>query len=126
MSGRHRKSYRLPRNAELGGGIATVAAVGATAISMIAAASVNSSQKINAISAGAVAAAPHAVAASKPHTLALSGKGITTTVKKGERALLPTANDALKLAEAQVGITANASGGGTKFQNWFVSSPWAV
>jgi hypothetical protein len=111
---------------KLGGALMGVAAVGATAISLIAAAPAHSSQKINAISAGAVAAAPHVAASKKPHTLALSEKGLTDTVKKGERAWLPTANDALKLAKAQVGVTANASGGGTKFQNWFVSSPWAV
>jgi hypothetical protein len=127
VSGRHTKPCRLTRNTKFGGAIATVAAVGATAISLIAAAPANSSQRVNAISAGALATAPHAVAASKePHTLALSEKGLTNTVKTGERSWLPTANDALNLAKAQVGITANTAGGGTKFQNWFVSSPWAV
>ena len=111
---------------KLGGALTGVAAVGATAISLIVAAPAHSSQKVNAISAGAVAAAPHVVASKEPHTLALSEKGPNDTVKKGERASLPTANDALRLAKAQVGVTANASGGGTKFQNWFVSSPWAV
>jgi hypothetical protein len=38
---------------------------------------------------------------------------------------VPSAADALKLAVAQVGVTEDASGGGTKFQKWFVSSPWA-
>ncbi|GII17995.1 CHAP domain-containing protein [Planomonospora parontospora] len=33
-----------------------------------------------------------------------------------------TATDLLKIAEAQIGITENAAGGGTKFQNWYVSS----
>jgi hypothetical protein len=124
VSGRHRKSCRLLRNTKLGGGIAAVTAVGATAIGLIATAPFSSPQKANAISAGAVAAARHA--ASKSHVLALSEKDITDAVKKGERSWLPTANDVVNLAKAQVGITANASGGGTKFQNWFVSSPWAV
>lgn len=38
----------------------------------------------------------------------------------------PTADDALSLAFAQVGVAENASGGGTIYQKWFVSSPWAV
>jgi CHAP domain len=125
VSGRHTKSCRLTRNTKFGGAIASVAAVGATAISLIAAAPANSSQKVNAISAGALAAIPHAAApAKRPHALALSKKGITDAVK-GQRAWLPTANDAVKLATAQVGVTEDASGGGTKFQKWFVSSPWA-
>ncbi|WP_239121156.1 CHAP domain-containing protein [Planomonospora parontospora] len=33
-----------------------------------------------------------------------------------------TAQALLKIAEAQIGITENAAGGGTKFQNWYVSS----
>jgi hypothetical protein len=88
----------------------------------------HSSQKVNAISAGALAAVPHAAAPSKAlHPVAqvpLPGKGITN-VLKGGRAWMPTATDALKLATAQVGVTENAVGGGTKFQKWFVSSPWA-
>jgi CHAP domain-containing protein len=54
----------------------------------------------------------------------LPGKGITNALKGG-RSWIPTAADALKLATAQVGVTENAAGGGTKFQKWFVSSPWA-
>jgi CHAP domain len=38
----------------------------------------------------------------------------------------PSAADALRLALAQVGVTENADGGGTIYQKWFVSSPWAV
>jgi hypothetical protein len=114
-------------------------AVGATALCLIGAAPANSSQsqKVNAISAGAVAAAPnpaalHAAAphaapskASRPLAQAiLPGKGITDALKS-QRTWLPSAADALKLAVAQVGVTEDASGGGTKFQKWFVSSPWA-
>jgi hypothetical protein len=38
----------------------------------------------------------------------------------------PSADDTLRLALAQVGATENADGGGTIYQKWFVSSPWAV
>jgi hypothetical protein len=128
VSGRHTKKCRVPRSTKLGGALAGVAAVGATAISLIAAGPAHSSQKVNAISAGALAAAPHAVVQSKgPRPVAeepLPRKGITDALK-GARTWVPTANDALKLAEAQVGVTEDASGGGTKFQKWFVSSPWA-
>jgi surface antigen len=113
---------------KLGGALAGIAAAGATAISLIAAAPAHSSQKVNAISAGALAAVPHAAAHSKaPHPLAqvpLPGKGIADALKKAP-ALTPTAADAVKLATAQVGVTENSLGGGTKFQKWFVSSPWA-
>ncbi|MBG0823319.1 CHAP domain-containing protein [Planomonospora sp. ID91781] len=33
-----------------------------------------------------------------------------------------TADDLLKIAEEQIGITENADGGGTKFQDWYVTS----
>jgi hypothetical protein len=116
------------RATKLGGALTGVAAAGATAISLIAAAPAHSSQKVNAISAGALAAVPNAAAPSKaPHPLAqvpLPGKGITDALKGG-RAFAPTAADVLKLATAQVGVTENSLGGGTKFQKWFVSSPWA-
>jgi surface antigen len=125
VSGRHTKTCRL-LSTKLGGAIACAAAVGATAISLIAAAPANSSQKVNAISAGALAAAPQAAAPSKgpnrAEAMPLPGKA---NVAKATRTWLPSANDALKLAQAQVGITGDADGGGTKFQKWFVSSPWA-
>jgi hypothetical protein len=113
---------------KLGGALMGVAAVGATAISLIVAAPAHSSQKVNAISAGALAAVPNAAAPSKaPPPLAqipLPRKGITDGLKTG-RTWTPTAADVLKLATAQVGVTENSLGGGTKFQKWFVSSPWA-
>jgi surface antigen len=137
VSGRHTKSCRLLRtNTRLGGSLAAVAAVGATAISLIAATPANSSHKVDAISAAALASVPHAAVAPKdPHPLALSdknpsgknlsGKNLGDTTTK-ERAVMPSAAEALKLAESQVGVSEDASGGGTKFQKWFVSSPWAV
>ena len=113
---------------KVGGALTGVAAVGATAISLIVAAPAHSSQKVNAISAGALAAIPRAAAPSKaPHPLAqipLPSKGIADALKTG-RTWTPTAADVLKLAKAQVGVTENSLGGGTKFQKWFVSSPWA-
>jgi surface antigen len=130
VSGRHTKSCRaLLFNSKLGGAFAGTVAVGATAICVIAAGPAHSSQKVNAISAGAVLTAPRAAAATKePHALAegrIPRKGITDALK-GNRTWVPSAADALKLAEAQVGVTEDAAGGGTKFQKWFVSSPWAV
>jgi hypothetical protein len=131
VSGRHKKSCRALQNTKLGGAFAAVAAAGATAICLLAAGPAQSSGKVNAVSAGALMAAPQAIvpraAAPKkePHTAPLSAKGIANAVKNG-RPSLPTANDVLKLAVAQVGITGNAAGGGTKFQKWFVASPWAV
>jgi surface antigen len=100
-----------------------------TAISLIAASPADSSQKANTISAGALAAAPPAAVPAKKglHPVAqipIPGKGITNALKGG-RSWAPTATDALKLATAQVGVTEDAAGGGTKFQKWFVSSPWA-
>jgi cell wall-associated NlpC family hydrolase len=131
VSGRHTKSCRLLRNTKLrntklGGGIAAAAAVGATAISLIAAAPADSSPKVDAISAGALAALPHAdTPVRKPDSLALSDKGVADVVKKQQQRALPSADEALKLAVSQVGVSEDAAGGGTKFQKWFVSSPWA-
>jgi hypothetical protein len=131
VSGRHAKTCRAFRNAKLGGAVVSFAAVGATAISLIAAVPAESSQKITSFTARD--AAMHAATPKdQPHPLAgvpLPGKGITEGLKndlKAKRQWLPSAADALKLAEAQVGVTEDASGGGTKFQKWFVASPWAV
>ncbi|MFB9835106.1 CHAP domain-containing protein [Actinoallomurus acaciae] len=125
MSGRHKKSCRLLRNTKLGGSLAAATAVGATAISLIAAAPAGSSEKVDATSAGALAALPHrATAPKEPHAPAALGKS-ADNVNAKKREWLPTAGDALKLAEAQVGVSEDSSGGGTKFQKWFVSSPWA-
>lgn len=129
MSGRHTKSCRGLRISKLGSALTGAAAIGVTAISLIAASPADSSQKANAISAGALAAAPPAAVPAKKglHPVAqipIPGKGITNALKGG-RSWVPTATDALKLATAQVGVTEDAAGGGTKFQKWFVSSPWA-
>jgi surface antigen len=130
VSGRHKKSFRALPLTKLGGALTGAAAIGATAISLIAATPADSSQKANAISAGALAKAPPATVPTKkgPHPVAqipLPGTGMTNALKEG-RSWTPTAADALKLATAQVGVAEDASGGGTKFQEWFVSSPWAV
>jgi hypothetical protein len=133
VSGRHSKSCRVLRNAKLGGALVGSAAVGATAFTLIAATPAGSSEEVNAVSAGAVAAAPPASSPGKrPRNVAqipVPGKGMVNALKpnaaKGGRAWVPSASDALKLAVAQVGVTEDATGGGTKFQKWFVSSPWA-
>jgi CHAP domain len=128
VSGRHTKSCRVLSTTKLGGALAGTLAVGATALCLIAASPANSSQKVNAISAGAVVAAPPAAAPSKAARplaqVPLPGKGITDALK-AQRTWMPSASDAVKLAVAQVGVTEDAAGGGTKFQKWFVSSPWA-
>lgn len=135
MSGRHTKSCRVLRNTKVGGALLGAAAVGATAFTLVAASPADSSQKVNAVSAGALAAAPPAALPSKDGThdipqIPLPGKGVAENSKanaaKGGRAWMPSAADALKLAVAQVGTTEDSAGGGTKFQQWFVSSPWAV
>lgn len=134
VSGRHSNSCRVLRTTKLGGALAGAAAIGATAISLIAASPADSSQKANAISAGALAAELPTSAPSKKEPrdvplIPIPGKGMTNALgktAKGARSWTPSAADALKLATAQVGVTEDAAGGGTKFQKWFVSSPWAV
>jgi hypothetical protein len=125
VSGRHAKNGRAFQRTKLGGALLSVAAVGATAVSLIAAAPAQSSQVISPVSvreavlkAGSPARQPRSAA-----QVPLPGKGMPA--KADHRQWLPTAADALKLAEAQVGVTEDASGGGTKFQKWFVASPWA-
>lgn len=129
VSGRHSKTCRAVRITKLGSALTGAVAISVSAISLIGAAPADSSQKANAIAAGALAAAPPATVPSKngPHPVAqipLPGKGITNGLKNG-RSWTPTATDALKLASAQIGVTEDSAGGGTKFQKWFVSSPWA-
>jgi hypothetical protein len=134
-------SCRVLRTTKLGGALAGAAAIGATAISLIAATPADSTQKVDAVSAAGLSAAglpvpdkkrPHAAAA-----IPLPGRGIVGALKenaakeapggapKAARSWVPSAADALKLAIAQQGVTEDAAGGGTKFQKWFVSSPWA-
>lgn len=130
MSGRHAKSRHVSFNAKLAGTL-TGAATAATAITLIAATPVDPAQKADAISAGTVSADSNAAIpalperAAKAEQIRVPGKGIHHAVK-GARARVPTASDALKLAVSQVGVTEDADGGGTKFQKWFVNSPWAV
>lgn len=129
MSGRHKKTCHAMRTVKIGGTVAGTVAIGATAISLIAAAPAGSSQKANAVSAGAVAAAPPATSPAKNGPRAVGqipipGKGVVNA-RKGATAWMPSAADAVKLAVAQLGVTEDSAGGGTKFQKWFVSSPWA-
>jgi hypothetical protein len=57
----------------------------------------------------------------------IAGPGKGNAAAFGRKAQwTPSAKDALRLVVSQVGITGDASGGGTTYQKWFVSSPWAV
>ncbi|GGO10904.1 hypothetical protein GCM10010116_21910 [Microbispora rosea subsp. aerata] len=74
--------------------------------------------------AAAVLVASPAAHADNPHT----GKGPAATQSMAEiAATLPKirAADVLSLARSQVGIKENAQGGGTKFQQWYMSTPRA-
>ena len=56
----------------------------------------------------------------------VSAAGDVSAAGERESGWRPTANDALLLALTQVGVAENANGGGTLYQQWFVSSPWAA
>jgi hypothetical protein len=123
---RHAKPRRALWRTKIGSAFVSAAAVGVTAISLIAAAPAHSSEKITSAPARAVAlAAPaHPRQAHPAPQVPVPGKGISTALTTKAQ-WVPSANDALKLAISQVGVTEDANGGGTKFQQWFVSSPWA-
>jgi hypothetical protein len=123
---RHAKPRCALRRTKIGSAFVSAAAVGATAISLIAATPAHSSEKITSAPARAVAlAAPtHPRQAHPVPQVPVPGKGISAALKTKAQ-WVPSANDALKLAISQVGVTEDANGGGTKFQKWFMSSPWA-
>ena len=108
-----------------GGLLVSTAAAGATAISLIAATPAHSVLKGDPVPAQAVALdnPVHPQVGHPAPQVPAPGKGVAAVNAKGH--WMPTATDALHLALAQVGVTEDASGGGTKFQKWFVSSPWA-
>ncbi len=103
----------------------TAAAAGAAAVSLIAATPAESPSHKNPAPVRAVALqSPTRSQAGQPAPQIPSpGKGVTAL--KAAKQWMPSAADALKLAISQVGVTENSAGGGTKFQQWFVSSPWA-
>ncbi|WP_344860357.1 CHAP domain-containing protein [Planomonospora alba] len=52
----------------------------------------------------------------------VSGPEASAGTAAAKKAPGVTAQDLLQIAESQIGVTENASGGGTKFQSWYVSS----
>jgi hypothetical protein len=110
MSGRLAKPHAVPRRLKF-----RCALIGATAVSVFAAASF----------AGETDAPPVRTASLK--LLAYPQSGHRSGLALGRKGKwTPTAADALRLALAQVGVTGDANGGGTIYQKWFVASPWAV
>jgi hypothetical protein len=103
--------------------MAGAAAIGAIAVSLTTASTAPASPESPSVTVRtaelkllAYPQAAHAAAAGAGMSAPLGHKGSWT----------PSANDALRLALAQVGVAENADGGGTIYQKWFVSSPWAV
>lgn len=127
MSPRHAKTRCAPWRKNFGGALVSTAAIGATAISLIAATPANSSQKArpNPVRAVALQVPARAQVAHPAPQIPEPGKGVPAAALKANVHWAPSATDALKLALAQVGVSEDANGGGTKFQKWFVSSPWA-
>jgi hypothetical protein len=123
VSGRHTRTHPVLRHLRFGSAIAGSMAACATAVSLIAANSAPSLHEARSAPARTVAmkllAYPHAV---RP---AQSISGVSGAFG-GKPHWTPSANDALRLAISQVGVTEDANGGGTIYQKWFVSSPWAV
>ncbi|MEU6409098.1 CHAP domain-containing protein [Microbispora sp. NPDC046933] len=77
-----------------------------------------------ALASAVLIASPAAHAADNPAT----GKGPAAAQSMAEIAsTLPkvSAGDVLNLARSQIGISENAYGGGTKFQQWYMSTPRA-
>ncbi len=126
MSSRHPKTcIALWRN-NSGGIFVTAAAAGATVISLIAATPAQSfsHQTSHApVRAVALQSPSQPQAGHSASQVPSPGNGIAAL--KSAKQWMPSAADALKLAISQVGVTENSAGGGTKFQQWFVSSPWA-
>lgn len=127
MSPRHAKRRCATWRENFGGALVSASAIGATAISLIAATPAGSEHGPSSHSAQAAALVmPGPPQAGIPDShIPAPSRGVALAMKKNAQ-WVPSAGDALKLALAQVGVTEDASGGGTKFQKWFVSSPWAV
>lgn len=136
MSPRHAKPRTALRRACLTGAVGA-ATVGTTFMTIALAGPADSSARTaqaaapDAIHARSISApvrstvAEHAARIPVPRTGNASEKQVKPPegdAKKAER--LPTATDAIKLAISQVGTTENAAGG-TKFNQWFMSTPYA-
>jgi hypothetical protein len=108
VSDRHAETRRFLQRVKLGGAI------------------------IGAATAGLVTAAPLLHGTPAPAAVELAAYSSAEHPARPASALVakgkwrPSAEDALHLAFAQVGVTEDANGGGTIYQKWFVSSHWAV
>jgi hypothetical protein len=107
--------------------MASVMAIGATAVSLITANSTPLLQEIPSASVRTVTMNLPAYPQPEPGVRRVDAPGGGVSAAGGHKpGWTPSANDALHLALAQVGVTENADGGGTIYQKWFTSSPWAV
>ncbi|MCO6009632.1 CHAP domain-containing protein [Actinoallomurus purpureus] len=137
MSPRHAKPRRTPKSKYLAGLIAGTATAGAAAITMVSAGPAVSAQ----VPSTSRPAVQHVGQIPAPGTgTAMSADALRDyahvdlrplaapkqAVKKLPAAVkkLPSAGDVLKLAQSQVGTTENAAGG-SKFNQWFMSTPYA-
>ncbi|MER7499490.1 CHAP domain-containing protein [Nonomuraea pusilla] len=63
------------------------------------------------------------------HTAGIAGHDVhaeNASAQRAETAVTATATQVLALARQQIGTSENAQGGGTKFQEWYASSPRAA
>ncbi|MFD8563596.1 CHAP domain-containing protein [Streptosporangium canum] len=79
------------------------------------------------IAVGAILAGGPAFAADHPaeHQAGASRSATASSQTSAKKLPQVTAEALLKVAEQQVGVTENASGGGTPFHSWYMSSPRA-
>ena len=127
MSAHPPRTRRPQRHLSFGTFMTGAAAIGVTAVSLVTATSTSVAQ--TSPSAPARTVTMELLAYSQgdhnPPPVSEPGSGISAASahKPGWK---PSAKDALQLALAQVGTTENANGGGTIYQKWFVSSPYAA
>lgn len=115
MSPRHAKPVFALRRPRLFAGLLGITTAGAAAISLIAVGPAESAQTSPTARAGFYAPTDDV-------HIRIPGKGILTARKA--RRHMPSAADAVNLAVSQVGISEDAYGG-TKFNKWFMKSPFA-
>jgi hypothetical protein len=115
VSPRHAKPVFALRRPRMFAGILGIATAGATAVSLVAVGPAESAQTSSTVRAG------FHVPVDDVH-IRIPGKGILTARKARQH--MPSAVDALNLAVSQVGISEDAYGG-TKFNKWFMGSPFA-
>jgi surface antigen len=116
---------KSPFRMRLTGALAGLATAGAAAITVAGAGPADASP-VRVQAAGASAAMP-AGRAHQAQQVSVPGRGLDArpqSAPQAKRDKLPTAEDALKVALSQVGTTEDA-GGGTKFNQWYMTTPFA-